>query len=83
MGSLDQREYQRLLSFRTGLRRFLKWSATRAAAAGLTPGDDSRAVRLRLTVDGDERLARLTELHLEELRRPAPQLTDLWEGLDS
>ena len=135
MPSLDQREYERLLNFRTGLRRFLKWSAAQAAAAGLTPArhqlllairshpdpagptvgdmarylairhhsavelidravaaglvarrqdsDDSRAVRLRLTVDGDERLARLTELHLEELRRLAPQLTGLWEGLDS
>jgi DNA-binding MarR family transcriptional regulator len=134
MGSLDQRDYERLLSFRTGLRRFLKWSAAQAAAAGLTParhqlllairshpdpagptvGDvarylatrhhstvelidravaaglverrqdsgDSRAVRLRLTVDGAERLTRLTELHLEELRRLAPQLTGLWEGLD-
>jgi DNA-binding MarR family transcriptional regulator len=135
MSSLDQREYERLLNFRTGLRRFLKWSAAQAAAVELTParhqlllairshpdpagptvGDvaryltirhhsavelidravaagllerrqdngDSRAVRLRLTADGDERLARLTELHFEELRRLAPQLTGLWEGLDS
>src|SRR5919197_5622887 len=124
MGSLDQVEYERLLTFRTGLRRFLRWSAEQATAAGLTPArhqlllairghrdptgptigdvagyllirhhsavelvdravaaglverrqdaDDSRAVRLRLTADGDRRLALLTAVHLEELERLAP-----------
>jgi DNA-binding MarR family transcriptional regulator len=133
MGSLERVEYERLLSFRTGLRRFLKWSAEQAAAAGLTPArhqlllairshpdsagptvsdvaeyltirhhstvelidravaaglvvrhqdsDDFRAVRLKLTEDGDSRLARLSELHLEELRRLGPELEVLWEGL--
>jgi DNA-binding MarR family transcriptional regulator len=42
---------------------------------------DSRAVRLRLTAEGADRLARLTELHLEELRRLAPHLEALWDGL--
>lgn len=132
--TLEQRHYERLLDFRTGLRRFLRWSADQAATAGVTPaqhqlllairghpdpagptiGDvagyllvrhhsavelvdraeaaglverhqdigDSRAVRLRLTVDGTDRLARLTALHLEELRRFAPKLEALWDGLD-
>jgi DNA-binding MarR family transcriptional regulator len=134
MGTLDQHEYERLLNFRTGLRRFRKWSEEQAAAAGLTPArhqlllairghpdpagptvgdvagyllirhhsavelinravaaglierrqdsDDSRAVRLHLTAEGNDRLARLAQLHLEELRRLVPQLEALWEGLD-
>jgi DNA-binding MarR family transcriptional regulator len=131
--TLEQRQYERLLDFRTGLRRFLRWSADQAAAAGLTPaqhqlllavrghrdpagptirdvagyllvrhhsavelvdraaaaglverrrdGEDSRAVRLRLTPDGAERLASLTAPHLEELGRLAPRLEALWDGL--
>jgi DNA-binding MarR family transcriptional regulator len=129
-----QHDYERLLDFRTGLRRFLRWSAEQAAAAGLTPAwhqlllairghrdpagptigdvagyllirhhsavelvdravaaglverrqdaDDLRAVRLGLTTDGADRLARLAALHVEELRRLAPQLEALWDGLD-
>lgn len=30
-------DYRRLLEFRTGLRRFLRWSSERAADVGLTP----------------------------------------------
>ncbi len=45
----------------------------RAAAAGLVirvaDPDDARCQRLHLTVVGEERLARLSELHREELRR--------------
>jgi hypothetical protein len=40
-------------------------------------------VRLRLSADGAERLARLSALHLEELRRFAPHLEALWDGLDA
>jgi DNA-binding MarR family transcriptional regulator len=132
--TLEQRHYERLLDFRTGLRRFLRWSADQAARAGVTPaqhqlllairghshpagptiremagyllvrhhsavelvdragaaelverrqdGDDLRAVRLCLTADGADRLARLSALDLEELRRSAPQLEALWDGLD-
>ena len=134
--TLEQRRYEQLLDFRTGLRRFLRWSADQAATAGVTPaqhqhqlllairghpdpagptiremagyllvrhhsavelvdragaaglverrpdGDDLRAVRLCLTANGVDRLARLSALHLEELRRFAPQLEALWDGLD-
>jgi DNA-binding MarR family transcriptional regulator len=131
---LEQRHDERLLDVRTGLRRFLRWSADQAATAGLTPaqhqplraicghsdpagptipemagyplvrhhsavelvdragaaglverrqdGDDVRAVRLCLTADGADCLARLSALDLEELRRFAPQLQALWDGLD-
>jgi DNA-binding MarR family transcriptional regulator len=58
----------------------------RAGAAGLVErrqdGDDLRVVRLCLATDGADRLARLSALHLEELRRFAPQLHALWDVLD-
>jgi DNA-binding MarR family transcriptional regulator len=45
----------------------------RAAASGLVTRaadpDDARCQRLRLTAKGEEKLARLSELHREELRR--------------
>jgi DNA-binding MarR family transcriptional regulator len=133
MPALDQAQYERLLRFRTGLRRFLRWSAEQAAAAGLTPAqhqlllavrghpdprgptigdvarylllrhhsavelidraqaagllerqadrDDSRAVRLRLSESGSERLETLSAAHLEELTRLEPELHVLWDGL--
>ncbi|MGH8974212.1 MAG: MarR family transcriptional regulator [Acidimicrobiia bacterium] len=33
----DEPDYRRLLEFRTGLRRFVRWSEQQAAAVGLTP----------------------------------------------
>lgn len=35
--SVSAADFQRLLDLRTGLRRFLKWSADRARESGLTP----------------------------------------------
>lgn len=37
MTELSQEDYERLLAFRTGLRKFLHWSESRARDAGLTP----------------------------------------------
>lgn len=37
MTELSQEDYERLLTFRTSLRKFLNWSETRAKEAGLTP----------------------------------------------
>jgi DNA-binding MarR family transcriptional regulator len=58
----------------------------RAGAAGLVErrqdADDLRAVRQSRTANGADRLARLSALHLEELRRFAPQLEARWDGLD-
>lgn len=44
--------------------------------------DDARIVRIRLTAEGETRLADLSQQHLEELRRLAPRITELWAGLD-
>jgi DNA-binding MarR family transcriptional regulator len=53
----------------------------RAEAAGLVErwGDDAdgRITRVRLTADGEARLARLAEVHLDELRSLAPVLDKL------
>jgi DNA-binding MarR family transcriptional regulator len=123
---LSSEDYENLLAFRTGLRRFLHWSETQARAAGLTPAqhqlmlavkghpgaqgptigdlagylmlrhhstvelvdraeaaglverwgddDDGRVTRVRLTGEGEARLASLAEAHLDELRGLAPVL---------
>jgi DNA-binding MarR family transcriptional regulator len=47
MSPLDQRQYERLLRFRTGLRRFLRWSAEQAAEAGLTPAQHQLLLAIR------------------------------------
>ncbi len=53
----------------------------RAVEAGLVmrvrDTDDSRAVRLALTGQGEQRIGQLSELHLTELRRLAPVLDHL------
>jgi hypothetical protein len=38
-------------------------------------------VRLRLTREGEERLALLSAVHLEELSRLRPRLSSLWDHL--
>ena len=57
----------------------------RADQAGLVvrvdDPDDHRVVRLRLTPDGEKRLARLSALHLEELGRLAPEMQSIWRGI--
>ncbi len=40
-------DYERLLEFRTGLRRFLHWSEQQAAAAGLTPAHHQLMLAIR------------------------------------
>lgn len=122
----NDKDYERLLAFRTTLRRFDQWSRQAAAANGLThtqhqlllavrghpghedptvgeiaeyllvkhhtageladrvealellrrvrDGVDHRVVRLQLTDSGHHVLAKLTEVHLEELERLSPVL---------
>jgi DNA-binding MarR family transcriptional regulator len=47
MPALDQAQYERLLRFRTGLRRFLRWSAEQATGAGLTPAQHQLLLAVR------------------------------------
>ena len=47
MSGLDQQDYERLLAFRTGLRRFLAWSAQQAEAAGITPAQHQLLLAIR------------------------------------
>jgi len=59
----------------------------RAEIAGLVvrkkTDPDGRVVRVGLTADGESRLNALSALHLAELRRLAPSLKHLVEGLDT
>lgn len=58
----------------------------RAEAAGLVTrhktDPDGRIVRVVLTAEGESRLQALSALHVNELRRLAPSLKHLAEGLD-
>ena len=47
MARLTQRDYERLLAFRTGLRRFLAWSGQQAEAAGITPAQHQLLLAVR------------------------------------
>ena len=47
MSRLEQRDYERLLAFRTGLRRFLRWSGQQAEAAGITPAQHQLLLAIR------------------------------------
>jgi DNA-binding MarR family transcriptional regulator len=44
---VTDRDYRQLLEFRTGLRRFLRWSADLAAGAGLTPAQHQLLLAVR------------------------------------
>jgi DNA-binding MarR family transcriptional regulator len=44
---LTRGDFENLLAFRTGLRRFLHWSQTQARAAGLTPAQHQLLVAIR------------------------------------
>ena len=44
---VDDADYARLLEFRTGLRRFLRWSEQQARAAGLTPAQHQLLLAVR------------------------------------
>jgi DNA-binding MarR family transcriptional regulator len=58
----------------------------RAVRAGLVERQedpiDRRVVRLRLTPQGASILQTLTELHLEEIKRLAPRVRDISQGLE-
>ncbi len=47
MSGLTDTDYRRLLEFRDGLRRFLRWSEDRAATVGLTPTQHQLLLAIR------------------------------------
>jgi DNA-binding MarR family transcriptional regulator len=47
MHQLTRADFENLLAFRTGLRRFLHWSQTQARAAGLTPAQHQLLVAIK------------------------------------
>ena len=47
MATLGDADYQRLLEFRDGLRRFFRWSEEQAAAVGLTPAHHQLLLAVR------------------------------------
>jgi len=47
MSRLSDADYRRLLEFRDGLRRFLRWSEDQAAAVGLTPAQHQLLLAIR------------------------------------
>jgi DNA-binding MarR family transcriptional regulator len=58
----------------------------RAVKAGLVERhedpEDRRVVRLRLTEHGAQTLLQLATLHLEEIKRLAPRIRDIEQGLE-
>jgi DNA-binding MarR family transcriptional regulator len=44
---LNDAEYERLLEFRTGLRRFLHWSEQQAASVGISPAQHQLLLAIR------------------------------------
>lgn len=59
----------------------------RAVKAGLVErqedAGDRRIVRLRLTAQGERTLLQLSATHLEEIKRLAPRVRDLTQGLET
>jgi DNA-binding MarR family transcriptional regulator len=47
LSELRQPDYERLLGFRSALRRFLRWSEREARAAGLTPAQHQLLLAIR------------------------------------
>ena len=44
---LSDRDYERLLEFRTALRQFMRWSEMQAEAAGITPAQHQLLLAVR------------------------------------
>jgi DNA-binding MarR family transcriptional regulator len=44
---LTELDYERLLEFRTGIRRFLRWSEERASTVGITPAQHQLMLAIR------------------------------------
>lgn len=74
--AVTDQDYARLLELRTGLRRFLKWSADRAAEQGLTPAQHQLMLAVRGHVgDRSPSIAVLAE-HLQLRHHSTVELVD-------
>ena len=63
--AIEDEDYQRLLAFRTGLRRFLQWSEEQAAAVGLTSAQHQLLLAVRgSTTAGGATIGELSEVLL-------------------
>jgi DNA-binding MarR family transcriptional regulator len=72
---LTEEEYQRLLRFRDGLRRFLEWSSREAIAAGLTPAQHQLLLAIRGHEPGAPSMRDVAE-HLLTRHHSTVQLVD-------
>lgn len=77
---LDDAEYRRLLGFRDGLRRFMRWSEEQAKAAGLTPAQHQLLLAVR-GHDGDPTIGDLAD-HLLLRHHSVVELVDRAERAD-
>jgi DNA-binding MarR family transcriptional regulator len=75
-------DYQRLLEFRTGLRRFLRWSEEQAAAAGLTPAQHQLLLAVRGHAGPDGPTIGDVAEHLLLRHHSAVELVDRAEAAD-
>jgi DNA-binding MarR family transcriptional regulator len=73
-GQLSDGDYERLLAFRDGLRRFLHWSEQQASDAGMTPAQH----QLLLAIRGHGSAPSMTEVaaHLMLKHHSAVELVD-------
>src|SRR4051794_9961962 len=63
--SIEDEDYQRLLAFRTGLRRFLQWSEEQASAVGLTSAQHQLLLAVRgSTTEGGPAIGELSDAML-------------------
>jgi DNA-binding MarR family transcriptional regulator len=72
---LTEEEYQRLLRFRDGLRRFLDWSSREAMTAGLTPAQHQLLLAIRGHEPGAPSMSDVAE-HLLTRHHSTVQLVD-------
>jgi len=52
--ALDDADYERLLEFRTGIRKFLSWSEAQATAVGVTPAQHQLMLAVRGHAGADD-----------------------------
>jgi DNA-binding MarR family transcriptional regulator len=77
--ALTEEEYQRLLRFRDGLRRFLDWSGRKAVSAGITPAQHQLLLAIRGHQPGAPSMSDVAE-HLLTRHHSTVQLVDRAEG---